>query len=555
MASEIGISPRVQLNTCADCGEPAVCTCSLCDTKMHMCIKHMNIHMDTVHMLSENTKCSLHLKNSLKCFCRSCCLPLCDKCVIDGGHVSHKRSELATVLEFLKEAISNENRELITHIKPFYQNILDTTEEKLKEVPLIYDKAKKAIKNFGDFLHKVIDNAVDSMHTKLDEKEKKDMRELQNQKDFYSKKFQKLDDTLLHNKMLLGSKNAAEVADFSSSLAYFHLNPSQVKLELPYYKPNTNNQEIQEKCLELFGKILHTSDKNFVPNFKLNNAKDIEMQLLEKPGILKILWKSRFPPDSLDQKLYSLSCINPETVLIGGNDCMLFKRALNYNDSQHLQPFKITSKGFYFALSSTGAIFFSDKNDRSVKRIKKRKSNKISTFLEFHPWEPKGITMTPYDHVLICLYRKKHSKVVQYAQTGNIVQEIQYTNEKLLYEHPMFICCNKNGDICTADYKKRAVIVVDQFGVFRFSYNGHTLPESGKTFTPCNMATDDLCNIAITDFENHKIHLLDKYGQFLRFLNPDAEIRHPRAIAIDKKGKMWLGEGKTGHIKVLQYLK
>ncbi|XP_061184403.1 uncharacterized protein LOC133192408 [Saccostrea echinata] len=514
--------------------------------------------MDTVHMLSvndsDNTKCSLHLGNSLKCFCRSCCLPLCDKCVIDGGHVAHERSELEAVLEFFKGAISNENRELINYIKPFYQKVLNTTEEQLRELTHIYEKVKHAVQNFGENLRREIDIAVKNLRTFLDEKEMKDKKDLQNQKENYSEKLNKIAETISQNEKLLGSKNAEEVLNFRSSVAYFHSYPSQVKLDFPCFIPNMKNPEIKEKILALLGKILCTSDKSVTPDLKIDNTQRMKLQLLEQPGVLKVL-KTRFYPDSLDHKLYTLSCINSETVLVGGNDYVLLERTLYYNDSRHSQPVEITYKGFYFALSSDGVIFYSDKEDKSVKTIKNRISNKISTFLKFDSWIPRGLTMTPYDHLLICLYRRKQSKVAQYTQAGKIVQEIQYSNQKLLYEHPMFICCNKNGDICTADYEKREVIVVDQFGVFQFSYDGNTLTGNVNTFTPSNMATDHLCNIAITDFENHKIHLLDKYGQFLRFLNPDVGISHPRAIAIDKDGKMWLGEGKSGKIKVLHYLK
>ncbi|XP_062586708.1 uncharacterized protein LOC134248315 [Saccostrea cucullata] len=244
MASEIGVSAQVQVDRCAECKQPSVCTCSICNAKM--CRKHINSHMDKVHMLSENdshnTKCSLHVRNTLKSFCRSCFVPLCDECVTDGGHVAHERSELGDVLEFLKGAISNENKELINCIKPFYQTVLDTTEEKLKEVPLKYEKVKKNIEKFGKILHREIDNAVDDLYISLAEKEKNDKKELENQKNTYLKKLNDLKEIIAQNNSLLSSKNSKEIANFSSCIAYFRLNPNQVKLELPSFSPNTITQ-------------------------------------------------------------------------------------------------------------------------------------------------------------------------------------------------------------------------------------------------------------------------------------------------------------------------
>ncbi|XP_062592871.1 uncharacterized protein LOC134254361 [Saccostrea cucullata] len=555
MNRNIGLRAQAAMNTCADCSEPFVCTCSLCDTKM--CRQHMITHMDTVHFLADNdadkTKCSVHSKNFLKTFCRTCRLPLCDVCVTDGGHVSHEKSDLDAILEFFTEAISNENQELISYIRPFYQKILDITKERKKEVPSSYKNVKHEIKQFAESLHKEIDSVVQILYGEMDEKEKTETKQLEEQDDVYSERISKVDETVLQNRQLKSSNNPMELTKFSSSLAYFHVNPSQVKEELPKFSPITNREEIKEKLLGLFGKVLFDVSDKHVSDLKLENVNAAKVQLLEQPGVLDIL-ENEFPPDANKNKLYNLCCINSKKILVGGNDCFLHVREL-YDEDKEIQKIQLTCQGVYFVLSSKGVLFYTSKMDKTVKRIKSLHSSGKTTFLQFEKWEPRGLAMTSSDHLLVCLYKRKQSKIARYNQTGKLVQEIQYHNDKLLFENPMFICCNKNGDICTADNAKYAIIVVDQFGVFQFSYDGRNALERGKTFRPCNMATDHLCNIIATDFENHKIHLLDKYGQFLRFLDPDAGISRPRAITIDKDGKIWFGECFSGKVKVMQYLK
>ncbi|XP_061184404.1 uncharacterized protein LOC133192409 [Saccostrea echinata] len=559
MSRNIGLGAQTAMNICADCNEPSVCTCSLCDSKM--CRKHMITHMDTVHSLTDNdsdkTKCSVHSKNFLKTFCRTCRLPLCDNCVTDGGHVAHEKSDLDAILEYFNEAICNESQELVNHIRPFYQKILDITKERKNGVPHNYKKVKHDIKQLGEFLHKEIDSAVMTLHAELDEKEKIEKEQLKEQEDVYSERIKKLDETVVQNRQLMSSNNPIELTKFSSSLAYFHVNPSQVKVESPRFSPITNRNEIKEKILELFGEVVFDVSDNLVSDLKVENASATKVQLLEQPGVLEVL-KIDFPPDANKNKLYNLCCINPEKILVGGNDNFLHVRAFSpneYDNHKEFQKVKITCEGVYFVLASNGVLFYTGKIDRTVKRLKSLSSTGIATFLQFEKWEPRGLAMTSSDHLLVCLYKRKQSKVARYNQTGKIVQEIQYHNEKLLFENPMFICCNKNGDICTADNDKHAIIVVNQFGVFQFSYDGRSVLEKGKIFRPCNMATDHLCNIIVTDFENHKIHLLDKYGQFIRSLDPDAGISRPRAISIDKDGKLWFGECFSGKVKVVQYLK
>ncbi|XP_062586709.1 E3 ubiquitin-protein ligase Trim36-like [Saccostrea cucullata] len=527
--SEVGVGAQAPLITCSDCCEPFVCTCSLCDTKL--CRKHMNTHMDTVHMLSDgatdNTKCPIHSQNSLKCFCRTCSLPLCYECVTDGGHVSHEKSDLEAILEFFKEVIANENQELMNHIKPFYQKVLDNTEENLKKMAMSCKDVKKAIRQMGEFLNKEIEKAVENLCQTIDKKEKEETEQLLSQKETYSKRIHQIDDTVANNEQLMTSKNPVDIASFTSSTAYFHVNPSLVKVQFPQFTPNENCKMIQETILVLLGNFTFHAPDCEVPDLVFDNAKCVEMQLLEKPKVLKSL-KNEFPVDKNNHKLYNLSCITSDEALIGGNSKSLFLRKCSSEVSKQFQTVEITCEGLHFVVSSKGILFYSDKTDRSIKRIA---SKQISTFLKFEKLEPKGLSLTSSGHLLVCLYRRNGSKVARYNKTGQIVQEIQYnSNQTLLYEHPKFICCNRNGDICTVDYAKRTVIVVDQFGIMKFSYTGRSVLEKGQTFSPCGIATDHLCNILITDLENNKIHLLDKYGKFIRFLEPDTGIRSPRAI-------------------------
>ncbi|XP_062586706.1 uncharacterized protein DDB_G0279899-like [Saccostrea cucullata] len=257
MSRNIGLGAQAAMNTCADCSEPSVCTCSLCNTKI--CRHHLITHMDTVHFLADNdsdkTKCSVHSKYFLKTFCRTCRLPLCDVCVTDGGHVFHEKIDLDAILEFFNEVISDENQELISYIRPFYQKILDITNERKKGVPSNYKNVKHEIKQFAESLHKEIESVVQILYAEMDEKEKTETKQLQEQDDIYSLRISKVDETVLQNRQLMSSNNPIELTKFSSSLAYFHVNPSQVKEELPKFSPITNKEEIKEKLFGLFGEF------------------------------------------------------------------------------------------------------------------------------------------------------------------------------------------------------------------------------------------------------------------------------------------------------------
>uniref|UniRef100_A0A8W8KJN4 Tripartite motif-containing protein 2 n=1 Tax=Magallana gigas TaxID=29159 RepID=A0A8W8KJN4_MAGGI len=166
--------------------------------------------------------------------------------------------------------------------------------------------------------------------------------------------------------------------------------------------------------------------------------------------------------------------------------------------------------------------------------------------------EPRGLAFNSFGHLLVCVYSKKDKRsfVERYDKNMEKVQEIEHNGDKKLYEEPCFVCCNRNGDVCVADHGLNAIVVVDQFGVFQFSYRGQNV----KSFRPYSLATDRLCNIVITDNANHEVHLLDKYGQFLGFLTTGPKIKRPGAVDIDEEGKVWIGESMSGKLHVLNYL-
>ena len=72
------------------------------------------------------------------------------------------------------------------------------------------------------------------------------------------------------------------------------------------------------------------------------------------------------------------------------------------------------------------------------------------------------------------MIREGEAKVTRYNRTGREIQNIQKDNKgETLYVHPHYITGNINGDICTSDIGKQAVVVVDELGNYRFSYEGH----------------------------------------------------------------------------------
>ena len=86
----------------------------------------------------------------------------------------------------------------------------------------------------------------------------------------------------------------------------------------------------------------------------------------------------------------------------------------------------------------------------------------------------------------------------------------------------------------------------------------HTQGQGDSEFTPVGVCADQMGHILITDYSNHRVHILDQKGCFIQYiLTSHQGLHQPVTIDVDKEGNMWVGEwvdyGK-GRGKVARYL-
>ncbi|XP_062606764.1 tripartite motif-containing protein 3-like [Saccostrea cucullata] len=167
-------------------------------------------------------------------------------------------------------------------------------------------------------------------------------------------------------------------------------------------------------------------------------------------------------------------------------------------------------------------------------------------------FKPHGLAQCGSGRLLVCLWNQKpreksQGKVCKLFVNDTMQQicEYEYDKSTPLFKCPTYITENGNGDICVSD--EGAVVVLNEVGMLRFRYKG--LAED-PNFDPYGICTDSSRNIIIADMKNDKIHMIDETGGFVCYVRYE-NMEMPRALCVGQDNKLYVGEWKSGLIKVL----
>lgn len=189
--------------------------------------------------------------------------------------------------------------------------------------------------------------------------------------------------------------------------------------------------------------------------------------------------------------------------------------------------------------------------DRTINIMK---NSYVQEIIRLGGWCPISICGTSFDTLLVILVNDYgQTNIVRYSST-TVLQTIDITDScKPFYSFDgseqscKFICENRNFDICVSNYDNKVAVVFDQTGKVRFQYNGNPSPKH-KEFWPKGITTDSQSRILIADCYNPSIHILDKDGQFLRFID-NCDFKPPYGVCVDTRDNLFVAERATGVVK------
>ncbi|XP_048770875.2 uncharacterized protein LOC125677012 isoform X1 [Ostrea edulis] len=250
--------------------------------------------------------------------------------------------------------------------------------------------------------------------------------------------------------------------------------------------------------------------------------------------------------------VYGVCCVGDDKIWTRGNDPVMKHFKLKGHKLLNSIQTSSGNDPLDIAVTKDGYLVYTDSNTQTVNIVKKKK---VQELIRLGGWMPLFVCNTLSGDLLVtmCSDNKTQCRVVRYTDFTE-TQSIQFDDKgKPLYSCGClkYISENRNLDICVADWKAKAVVVVNQSGKLRFRYTGH--PSNMKqSFDPVGIVTDSQSHILIADCNNNRIHILDQDGQFLRYIDT-CGLQLPSGLCLDSKDNLFVAERAGETVKKIRY--
>ncbi|XP_062615298.1 tripartite motif-containing protein 55-like isoform X1 [Saccostrea cucullata] len=494
-------------------------------------------------------KCKSHSKERCQMYCKQCDIPVCINCIDFNLHLGHELSNILRVLDEKKESITKERNELDETIYPTYRGIASDVQNRMSQVEKEYGDLSTTITKHGEKWHREINKLVNKLKAEVDEMKNTQLQTLQKHLDELKKTMSDIKDEINSMETVIDTNDVSKLLSVMSKVHTYRNIPHKIIPSLPKFIP----EKIQgEELYKMFGDLSTSSlasDKHGYSMKTIQKSPEAGSspqvkQLLDEPETVTTI-------DTGYGRLFYVACINDKEICTTGNNNTMNLYSINQGSLLKSITTKSGNWPCDIAVTKSGDLVYTDYNDRTVSIVK---NEKIEEVIRLQNWRPKDVCSTSSGDLLVIMVSDgdRQSKVVRYSGSTE-KQSIQFDDKgKHLYLSGRLISENKNLDICVADYRAGAVVVVNQAGKLRYRYTGHTPALKNQAFRPIGITTDSQSHILTADYNNDCVHIIDQDGQFLRYI--DCRLSKPWGLCIDTNDNLFVAHCSNRRVKKIKYM-
>ncbi|XP_065922944.1 E3 ubiquitin-protein ligase TRIM71 isoform X2 [Magallana gigas] len=541
---------------CNDCHRPL---CEQCRDVHQKSLETKNHEVAPYHQRKRQlpeVKCQTHVNRYVDMLCEQCQVPVCSKCATKD-HGGHTFIDLETVYAEKCAICLNEINKIEEYFLPTSQDLLESTKNDSTEIKKIMESLRTTIRAAAESLKSMVDAVTSDNIKQVNEQEKSLLQLLNAQEKKYNDYISYINEHVKKFHGYLFSKNLQIL--MSEITKNLKIDPIPVTTK-PVPPVFTAGQYSKENVSKLLGRVTVPDTKPEVR--EINPMETVSTQLKpteqqrkqdrEKSDMKQTLSLSPSVTKVREYTVPGVKCVwhislgKSGRLWASNNNGNLVHTDLQGNQLQKIQS---SDKYGYHTVTQDGDLIFTDKHKKVIKMI--TQDNTMTEFIKTVDWEPISIHSSHINgDILVGMIKDGKAKATRYNKRGEEIQNIQRDNKgQKLYSDPHYITENINGDICTSDFDKRAVVAVNKSGKYRFSYTGQ-----GSLFLPCGICTDLLGHIIVCDGCSNIVTIMDQDGQFLSLLLTPQQGIYPCGLCLDDENNLHVGQLDTNTVAVYNYL-
>eukprot|EP00477_Mikrocytos_mackini_P002802 GAHX01003273.1.p1 GENE.GAHX01003273.1~~GAHX01003273.1.p1 ORF type:complete len:565 (+),score=69.78 GAHX01003273.1:33-1727(+) len=500
------------------------------------------------------TKCPKHSTKICELHCNECDISICATCASSEEHRGHAFVEIMKYFESQKEVIQKDLDELENVIFPKCQEIESSVPTQKDTLSKNSQMFTAAVIEQGEKMHKEIDFAIQTLKLYIGDFDSKNLAVLNKQEIEITLTISEITQKIDNMKQILNSNDFSNVSAYKSRNDEFKILPPKLPSSLPNFTPrNIDKEQIFQQFGFLSGLPINEKEHGYTMVVSKIMPPVPIKRLIDVPRIISYMLTDYGAPTGVQ----SVALLNDQYIWTCGYKDSYMKL---YNIFGELVDVIQTSSGYPpydIEVSKNGSLVYADYRERTVNIVNQEKSSQVQpAVIRLWGWKPRNICSTYSDDLLVLMDSdgRKESKVVRYCDCIE-TQNIQFDDEgDPLYSSGgeiKFVTENRNQDICVSDFNACEIVVVNQAGTLRFTYNGPPFI-TRRPFRPYGIATDSHGLILTADKQNDCINIIDQDGQFLRLID-NCELHTPWDLCVDSRDNLFVTESDTNKMKKIQY--